>query len=65
MKIKDILTKNKQSGVITISKRNTIHETARLLCEKKIGAVPVLDGKGTLIGIISERDILKECAERP
>ncbi len=36
----------------------TVTELARLLAERRISGVPVVDYKGTLIGIVSQADIL-------
>ena len=50
--------------LITISPNDTVEAAIRKLVDNKIGAMPVCDGKGNLIGIISERDLLKECSHR-
>jgi acetoin utilization protein AcuB len=44
--------------VITINRETTISEAARLLRERKIGALPVVE-EGKLVGIISNTDILE------
>lgn len=41
----------------TIDKSASIFEAANKLTENNIGAMPVTDSKGNVIGIISERDI--------
>jgi len=38
---------------------DTVFEVAKLMAEKNIGAVPVLSNDGKLLGIFSERDLLK------
>lgn len=63
MKIKDIL-ESKGHEVITINMNKTVHDAIKVLVEHNIGALLVLDDKGELQGIISERDILRESAER-
>ncbi len=63
MKVKDIL-KKKPTTVITISPEESLHAASILLAEHKIGAVIVVDGSGTPVGILSERDIVREVAER-
>jgi len=60
MKVKDIL-KDKGSEVITIKAEATAYEAIRTLVEKNIGSLLVLDENGKIVGIITERDILKEC----
>jgi acetoin utilization protein AcuB len=44
--------------VITITPETPIHEAARLLRERKIGALPVVED-GRLVGIISTVDVLE------
>ncbi len=50
----DVMT----SEVITADPSMTVTELARLLAEKRISGVPVVDYKGSLIGIVSQADIL-------
>jgi len=50
--------------LITIGPDDTVEAAIRKLVANKIGAMPVCDGKGNVIGIISERDVLRECAQR-
>jgi len=54
LKAKDVMTKD----VITISPDVTLKDAIELLLEKKISGMPVVDKKGKMIGIISEKDIL-------
>jgi CBS domain-containing protein len=49
--------------VISTRPGATIAEVARLLKEKRIGAVVVLEADGRLAGIISERDLARGLAE--
>jgi CBS domain-containing protein len=58
MKIKD-LARIKGREVITVKPHATITEVLKYLVINKIGAMPVCDFKGTLLGIISERDIMR------
>ena len=63
MKVHELL--KRQSGkLITCRSRDTIHTVAALMTDKKIGALPVQDDAGKLIGILSERDISRGVAER-
>jgi CBS domain-containing protein len=52
---------SKGSTVWTISPTATVFEAIRLLAQKNIGALPVMDG-GRLIGIFSERDYTRKVA---
>lgn len=54
MKAKDIMTRE----VITVHKHATIKDIAQTLIDHKISGVPVVDDDGTLLGIVSEGDLL-------
>jgi CBS domain-containing protein len=58
MKIKDISV-IKGREVITVKPHTPLSEAIKKLIMHKIGAMPVCDFKGKLLGIISERDILR------
>jgi CBS domain-containing protein len=58
------LLKGKGSEVFTVSADISVLEAARVLREKRIGAVIVCDGTGTIIGVLSERDIVRSLAEK-
>lgn len=55
MKARDIMT----SPVITVEPQTSVGEIARLLLDKRISAVPVVDASGSLLGIVSEGDLLR------
>ncbi len=61
MHVADIL-KTKGSNVVTSGADETVAATARLLNLKRIGAVVVCDAPGKVIGVISERDIIRGIA---
>ncbi len=63
MIIEHILAK-KGRDVVTVEPERTLSETARLLDEKRIGAVVVSDADHPVLGIISERDIARAVAQR-
>ena len=63
MKVKDIL-QEKGADVATIGADKTVFEAIKSLVEKNIGSLLVLDEKSAIVGIITERDILKECDRR-
>lgn len=54
-RVKDIMTED----VITVSPDASIYDCAKLLGEKKISGVPVVDGDGEVVGMLSEADIMK------
>jgi CBS domain-containing protein len=45
--------------VLTVRADDTVEQAAALLSHKNVTAVPVLDGEGDLIGIVSEGDLLR------
>ena len=47
------------SPVFTIGEEETIQEAAKQMVQNRIGALPVVNSKGTMIGIITESDILR------
>jgi CBS domain-containing protein len=63
MRVADIL-RHKGSDVATIDERKTVHEAICELNRRGIGALVVTGAGGEISGIITERDILRECGER-
>jgi CBS domain-containing protein len=61
MKIQTILA-TKGAGIRTVRAHQTLKEAVALLAEHKIGALVVVDETGGLVGILSERDIIREAA---
>ena len=55
MLLKDIMTKD----VITVTPDTPLREAGRLMKEKRISGIPVVDGSGVPVGIITVTDILK------
>ncbi|ACL05254.1 CBS domain containing membrane protein [Desulfatibacillum aliphaticivorans] len=57
---KDVMT----FPVITAQRSNTISELSKMLAEHQINRIPVVDGKGRLVGIVSRGDIVESyCAK--
>ncbi len=63
MRISDIL-RQKGSDVVTIAMDKTVHDAICKLNEHGIGALIVTGEGGEISGIITERDIMRECGER-
>ncbi|HYG86083.1 MAG TPA: CBS domain-containing protein [Azospirillum sp.] len=61
--IADVLG-NKGHTIVSILPTETVHDAARLLTLRRIGAVVVRDRRGKLVGILSERDIVRAIADR-
>ena len=55
LKVKDFMTRD----VVTMSAMDTIQDALLLFQQKKVGALPVVDEKGILQGIVSVRDLLQ------
>ena len=58
-KMGDIVADIMVSPAVTLNPRANIAEAAQMMDEKKVRRLPVVDGKNTLVGIISRADILK------
>ena len=56
MTIQAILS-GKGTDVATIEQDRTVKDAVRLLTERRIGALPVVEG-GEIVGIVSERDVI-------
>ena len=63
MKVRDIL-QVKGSQVHSIGPDQTVLDAVALLVEHRIGALLVRDAAGAVAGILSERDVLRECLHR-
>lgn len=63
-KVADLLAK-KGGACFSIKPEDTIATAVTVLRDKRIGALMVSDGEGTLKGILSERDIVRKLAETP
>ena len=63
MKIKDI-AKIGEREVITIKPNSTLSEAIEKLVDHKIGALPVCESDDKLVGVISERDIIRGLYQR-
>jgi len=54
----------KGRSVVTVEPQRTLDEAIHLLAEKRIGAVVVSDADGAVLGILSERDIMRALAQQ-
>ena len=55
IKVKNIMTREP----ISVPPDFTVEETAEMMLKKRISGVPVVDSRGTLVGIITESDIFR------
>ena len=58
LKAKDVMTRD----VVMVQEGMSIDELGRTFIEKKISGAPVIDSKGTLIGIVTENDLIRKNA---
>jgi hypothetical protein len=54
-RVRDVMS----TDVVTVGKTTSYKEVARLMNDRHIRRLPVLDASGTLIGIVSRRDLLR------
>lgn len=54
LKVRDLMT----TSVLSVTPNTTAQRVARLILDHAVSAVPVVDGDGTPIGIISETDLV-------
>ena len=62
MSVEHILTK-KGRDVVTISPDQTLADAAHILSHHRIGAIVIVDGSGMVLGILSERDVVRAVAD--
>jgi CBS domain-containing protein len=62
MNVEQLLS-GKGHDVISMQPHRTLSEAIRTLSEKRIGAVVVMGADGALVGILSERDIIRALGE--
>jgi CBS domain-containing protein len=61
LKVKDIMT----TEIITVSPETEIVKVTKLLLEKRINGVPVLDETGRLVGILCQSDLIAQQRKLP
>jgi CBS domain-containing protein len=62
MRVEDVMT----TDVATVTPGTSLKDVARVLVERDISGVPVVDADGDVLGVVSEADLLaKERAEPP
>jgi len=60
MVARDVMTRE----VITINPAATIRELSEILVRNRISGVPVMDGKGKILGVVSEADVVEKKGKR-
>jgi CBS domain-containing protein len=64
MNLKELLT-HKQTPLVFTKASARILDAARLMCDHRVGSLLVQSDDGELLGILTERDILRFCSSRP
>jgi len=64
MQVTSILT-NKGQQIFSISPDATVSELVEVLCERRVGALLVLGSSGDIVGIVSERDVVRALGTNP
>ena len=65
MRLQHVLnTKDSGQQLFTVGPEATVEDVIQILCRNRIGALLVIDNETRdLVGIVSERDILRKCGE--
>jgi acetoin utilization protein AcuB len=45
-------------GVVTVRPGADLREAASIMRERRLGALPVVDGRGQVVGVLTERDLI-------
>ena len=64
LKVRQVIESKGSGKLFTIRENCTLREMVRIACEMKIGALLVADEEENLLGIVSERDIMRQCHAR-
>jgi len=56
------ILKNKGNNVFSVRPEHSMSDVAALLTNKNVGVLVVCDAKGKVIGLVSERDVVKNVA---
>lgn len=62
MEIAQIIANRSTADVISCEVSTSVREAVSLLSEKRIGAIPIMEG-GRVVGIFSERDVIYRLAD--
>ena len=61
LKVKDIMT----TELITVSPEMEVLQAAKLLLEKRISGIPVVDETGKLVGLLCQSDLIAQQKRLP
>jgi len=57
--VRDIM----REDVVTVSPDTSVRELSRLLADEEISGTPVVDGNGSLLGVVSSTDVVRLAAD--
>jgi CBS domain-containing protein len=55
VKVSDIMTRE----VVTVTPETTLEAAVRLMVERRVSGLPVVDGAGAVVGVVTEGDLLR------
>jgi signal-transduction protein with cAMP-binding, CBS, and nucleotidyltransferase domain len=58
--VKDLIKKKKQKQVWSIGNKSTVFDALKLMAEQQVGALMVMNIKGKVAGIVTERDYARK-----
>lgn len=61
LEVRDVMKKD----VVTVDAAATARDALRLLADHRISGMPVVDGAGAVVGVVSMRDLCEFLAEQP
>jgi CBS domain-containing protein len=54
LRVKDVMSKH----VVAVNPSDSLHEALDLICENRVSALPVVDGHGHCVGILTTSDLI-------
>jgi CBS domain-containing protein len=61
MRVKDVMTED----VATVSQSTTLKDVAKLMVERGVSGIPVVNSERLVLGVVSEADLIVKAASRP
>ena len=55
----------KGASLVTVAPSATLQDAAKLMLRRKVNRLPVVDGTGRLVGILTRSDVVKALADSP
>jgi len=55
MQASDVMT----TKIVSVSPENSVRHAAEIMLEHRVSGLPVIDGRGVLVGVISEGDLIR------